>query len=142
MITIRFRVTLILATLALCSSIPFFVHAQTAETDQLRATIKAEIMADPRSQSMSQAQIYSMVNALTIQAQQQGLTSAQLTYRPEATGSGSTFSSCNDISCSLASAFGLDGSFPIIPLALFVMAVLFILIYSLMREMGHPHAQA
>ena len=117
-------------------------HAQTSSENQLRATILAQIEADPRSQTMTQAQIYSLVNALTLQAQEQNLTAAQLTYRPGSpTASGSTLTSCDDLSCSLGQAFGLDGSIPIIPIALFVLAALFILIYGIMREMGHPHAQ-
>jgi hypothetical protein len=119
-------------------------YAQTTAEDQLRATIKTEIMADPRSQTMTPAQINSLVDALTIQAQEQGLTSSQLTYRPgtqNPTGS-STLTPCSDISCSIGRAFGLDGSLPLIPIALFVVAALFILIYGIMREMGHPHTQA
>jgi hypothetical protein len=142
MLTIRLQISLIIAMLALCAAMPFLVHAQTAENNQLRATITAEIMADPRSKDMTQAQIYSLVNALTLQAQEQGLTNSQLTYRPGIqAGTGSTLSSCDGLSCSLAQAFGLDGSIPIIPIALFVLAALFILIYGIMREMGHPHAQ-
>jgi len=93
---------------------------------------------------MTQVQINSMVEALTTQAEKQGLTSAQLTYKPPTLGSetsGTTLTLCNDISCSLSHAFGLDGSIPIIPIALFVIATLFILIYSIMREMGHPHTK-
>ncbi|MDR3570905.1 MAG: hypothetical protein P4L81_01760 [Candidatus Pacebacteria bacterium] len=134
------------AIFAVLASIIMFAnsaHAQTASLDQLRATIKTEIMADPRSQTMSSAQINALVNALTTQAQKQGLTTAQLTYRPEVQSAPSTgVTQCSDLSCSLAQAFGLDGSLPIIPVALIVLAVLFIATYSVMREMGHPHAQA
>ena len=146
MFTARLRAVSVIATLAICGtllSFAFVVHAQTTSTNQLRATITAEIMADPRSKDLSQAQIYSLVNALSAQAQKQNLTTSQLTYRPGITpGSALAFGACNDISCSLSDAFGLDGSLPIIPIALFVMAVLFILIYGIMREMGHPHAKA
>jgi hypothetical protein len=131
---------------AVAFAFPIFAHAQSAAQNQLRATIYSQIMADPRSQTMSQAQIYSLVNALTLQAESQGLTAAAITYRPQVPGSGtptsgSTFGTCTDISCSLSYAFGLDGSIPIIPIALFVAAALFILIFGIMREMGHPHAQ-
>jgi hypothetical protein len=140
--TTHIRSALVVAVVMLCAAIPLLARAQTASTDQLRATIKAEIMADPRSKDLTQAQIYSMVNALTIQAQEQGLTASQITYRPGSpTTSGSTLTACDDFTCSLGNAFGLNGSIPIIPIALFVFAALFILIYGLMREMGHPHAQ-
>jgi hypothetical protein len=121
-------------------------HAQTTDQNQLRATILAQIMADPRSKTMTQAQIYSTVNALTEQAEAQGLTASQITYRPTAPGAPTAastfgFGNCTDVSCALGNAFGLNGSVPIIPIALFVLAALFILIFSIMRKMGHPHAQ-
>jgi hypothetical protein len=123
--------------------VPVAASAQTQSQDQLRATIKAEITADPRSQTMTQAQINALVDSLTTQAEKQGLTATQLTYKPGMPEtSGTTLTSCSDISCSLAYAFGLDGSIPIIPIALFVIAALFILIYGIMREMGHPHTKA
>ena len=135
--------------LAVAFSILFGVqltYAQTASEAQLRSTISAEVQADPRSQTMSQAQMNALVNSLTAQAEAQGITAAQLTYRPSIPGiqteAPTTLSLCSGFSCSLGSAFGLDGSIPIIPIALFVAAALFIVIFSLMREMGHPHAQA
>ncbi len=135
----RFILAVVFAVLC---CLPIWSHAQTATSDQLRATIKAEISADPRSQTMTQAQINGLVDSLTVQAQKQGLTSSQLTYRPTLNSQGgTTFSSCSDLSCALSTAFGLNGSIPLIPIALFVLAVLFIAIYSIMREMGHPHAQ-
>jgi hypothetical protein len=137
-------VVLFVASAILWSVSVFPAHAQTASINQLRATITAEVMADPRSKDMTQAQIYAVVNALTIQAENQGLTSSQLTYRPEAPAQPSTTTSlfsCTNISCAFATAFGLDGSVPIIPIALFVVAALFILIYGIMREMGHPHTK-
>jgi hypothetical protein len=131
---------------AMLSVFPILAYAQSTAENQLRATIYSQIMADPRAQAMSQAQIYSLVNALTLQAEAQGLTASAITYRPEVPGSeapasGATFGACSNISCSLSTAFGLDGSIPIIPIALFVVAGLFILIFGIMREMGHPHAQ-
>ncbi|HTR18623.1 MAG TPA: hypothetical protein VMH91_01420 [Candidatus Paceibacterota bacterium] len=131
---------------AIVSASAAFAYAQTTTDAQLRATIQAEVTADPRSQTMSQAQIQALVDSLTAQAQAQGLTASQLTYRaptqtPE-TSLPAPSSQCTTFSCSLARAFGLDGSVPIIPIALFVAAALFILLFSIMRELGHPHAQA
>ena len=125
--------------------LPLAIHAQTAAQNQLRATIAAEIASDPRAQTMTQSQIYALVNLLTLGAQKQGITTSQLTYRPQTqtlAESSPAFVPCTDISCSLGRAFGLDGSIPIIPIALFVAAALFILIYGIMREMGHPHTKA
>jgi hypothetical protein len=138
--------TLIALSLAAALALPVFAHAQAAPDSQLRSTIYAQIMADPRTKTMTQAQIYSMVNALTLQAEQQGLTASQINYRPQVPGSnagayGSTLTPCTDVSCSVSRAFGLDGSLPLIPIALFVLAALFILIFGIMREMGHPHTK-
>lgn len=140
----RISVRSITLLAALAGSVPYvqYAYAQTATEDQLRSTIASEITADPRSQTMTQAQVYSMVNALALQAQSNNVTAQQLTYRPAAPGSqATTFTPCNDITCSLSHAFGLDGSLPLIPIALLVAAGLMILFYSLMRELGHPHAQ-
>ena len=143
------RITIQDAVLALALAALFMfsgatlAHAQNATQDQLRATIYAQITADPRSKTMTQAQIYALVNALADQAQKQNVTTDQLTSKPgEAPTPASTLTPCSDVTCSVTRAFGLDGSFPIIPLALFILATLFILLYSLMRELGHPHAQA
>jgi hypothetical protein len=139
--------------LALLLAMPMLLHAQTSPTNAtssdaaLRATIENEIMADPRSQNMTSAQISAMVDALTQQAQKQGVTVEDLTYRPTIPGSTNANTTetnaalCENFSCSLSNAFGLDGSDPIIPLGLFIAAALFILIFSIMREAGHPHAQ-
>ncbi|HEV3245029.1 MAG TPA: hypothetical protein VG102_01590 [Candidatus Paceibacterota bacterium] len=135
---------IILSALAisLAFSVATLAYAQTSSQNQLRATIYAEITADPRSQSLTQAQIYALVNALSNKAQEQGVTSDQLTYRPQVPTEGaSTFMPCNGLSCSISQAFGLDGSFPIIPIALFALAALFILIYGVMREIRHPHVK-
>lgn len=120
---------------------PALANAQTVAQDQLRATIQQEIMADPRSKTMTQAQINGLVDQLTIQAEKQGITPTQLTYRPTAPTPSSTLTPCDNFSCSLSESFGLDDSFPLIPIALFVTAALFILIYGIMHEMGHPHAK-
>ena len=64
-ITMRTSVVLLATIIA---SVLFFgqtTHAQTEGVDELRATIKAGIMADPRSQGLSQEQVQAMVNALS-----------------------------------------------------------------------------
>ena len=139
------RIVLLAAALAILFGMQL-TYAQTTSEAQLHSVISAEIQADPRSQTMSQAQISALVDSLTAQAEAQGITAAQLTYRPSVfnpqTAAPTTFIECSSFSCALGNAFGLDGSIPIIPIVLFVAAALFILIFSIMREMGHPHAQA
>lgn len=120
--------------------LPVIANAQTNEQNQLRATIYSKITADPRSQTMTQAQIYAMVNALAAQAQKQGVTDNDLTQAFEAQPG--TAISCSTFMCKMSHAFGLDGSIPLIPLAFLALGALFIAIYAVMRDMGHPHAQA
>ena len=137
-----------LPLLAIATAIIFIgvrsANAQTTDSSStLRATIETEILSDPRAQTMSQAQVNSMVGALTAQAQQQGVTAQQLTYAPAlAVAEPSSITpSCSGFFCALGNAFGLNGSLPLIPIALFILAALFIFIFSIMREMGHPHAK-
>ena len=132
-------ILLITIALTLCSAV--IAHAQTADHNQLRSTIYAQVMSDPRSKDLSQAQVYALVNALAQQAQAQNVTSSQITYRPQAPEAQSTLTACNDVMCSFSRAFGLDGTFLLIPLTLLILAIMFIFLYSHMREMGHPHAQ-
>jgi len=69
----------IIIAVALCCafSMPFFVSAQTAP-DNLRATIRAQIMSDPRTTGLSEVQIDAMVNILARAAQQRGVTANDL----------------------------------------------------------------
>lgn len=65
---------------------PLFIHAQATPQSALDATIRAAIMQDPRSASLSAAQISAMVAALSAQAQTQGLTAQDIAYRPGTPG--------------------------------------------------------
>ncbi|MEK7509826.1 MAG: hypothetical protein AAB605_03880 [Patescibacteria group bacterium] len=51
--------------------LPLFALAQ--EEDTLRATIRADIMSDPRSSEMSPTEIDALVSALAMQAEEQGV---------------------------------------------------------------------
>ena len=142
-ITIRTSVVL---SAAIIASVLFFgqtTHAQTAGVDELRATIKAGIMADPRSQGLSQEQVQAMVNALSAEAIRQGITAQQLTERPVVPDATAVANEClgtPSYLCSINKALGFAGKDHTIPVALFIVAALFVLVFSLMREMGHPHA--
>ena len=75
----------LIASIAIAASLimPFFIHAQTALPSALDATIRAAIMQDPRSASLTLAQINAMVTALSTKAQTQGLTAQKIAYRPD-----------------------------------------------------------
>jgi len=68
---------------ALALMLPLFVaHAQAPDSD-LRATIQAQLMSDPRTSSLSEAQLDAMVSVLAQEAQKRGITAGDLTYRPQ-----------------------------------------------------------
>jgi hypothetical protein len=66
--------------------VPLFALAQS--DDVLRATIRADIMSDPRSAEMSPTEIDALVNALAEQAHEQGIAEtyvqAQNNFSPRA----------------------------------------------------------
>lgn len=51
---------------------PLWAGAQQQDDAALREAIRADIMADPRSSSMTEAEVEAMVNALAVEAQEQG----------------------------------------------------------------------
>jgi hypothetical protein len=65
---------------------PLLIHAQTTSQSALDATIRAAIMQDPRSASLTSTQIDAMVTALSAKAQTQGLTAQNIAYRPGTAG--------------------------------------------------------
>ena len=140
--SMRVSRTAVAISLALLLLVPLTLTAQTGE---LEATIRAAILSDPRTATMSEAEIDAMVAALAQEAATQGVTSQDIQWRPQEergfmseTGVGS----CNML-CKLTNAFGFDGSDVTIPIALGICAGLLIfLIGSLLhREYGrHPVA--
>ncbi len=136
----------VIAAVTALFSLASVAHAQNAASDSLRATIKSEIMADPRSRTLTEAQIYTLVDSLAVQAMKQGTTAQNIAWRPyipqqEQFVSGQTQSCGVDFLCTIDYAFGFLGGDYTIPVALLILCTLFIFIFSLMREHGHPHAQ-
>src|SRR3989344_3033765 len=78
--TMSFRFLLVICvTIAV---LPFVVNAQNVSAD-LRATIRAELLSDPRTSSLSGAQIDALVGLLANEAEKQGITSQDIQWRPE-----------------------------------------------------------
>jgi len=75
------NITLLAVVASVFMMFPLLSHAQTSDT-ALSATIRAELMSDPRTASLSQAQVDEMVTILTQQAQAQGMTASDITRRP------------------------------------------------------------
>lgn len=65
------------AALITLFAVPFFALAQTND-DALRAAIRADIMSDPRSSEMSPTELNALVNALAVQAEDQGVAAEYL----------------------------------------------------------------
>lgn len=112
-------ITLVIAAL------PLFVHAQNSQSE-LQATIRGAILSDPRTASLSQAQIDSIVSVLSQEAEKQGITVKDIQWRPQSAGqlaqggSGvAADSACSGgFLCTMSEAFGFVGADTTIPFTL------------------------
>jgi len=107
-------------------ALPQTTRAQ-ANADSLRATIKAALLSDPRTSGLSPAQIDAMVGILAQEAQRQGMTAGDITWRPSPTptfganagdSTGATACGSNSFLCRFNEAFGFAGNDPTIPFVL------------------------
>ena len=137
--------------LALLVSVPFFVSAQNASSD-LRATIRAELLSDPRTSSLSEAQIDALVGLLADEAEKQGITSQDIQWRPEsserfvATESAAPQEAAEcggGFLCTMSEAFGFVGADATIPFTLGAasMGLVWILAEMIHRR-RHPYVSA
>ncbi len=127
--------------------IPFLIHAQTTSPNTLAATIRAAIMKDPRSANLSPAQVDTIVNALSVKAQTQGLTAQNIAYRAGTVGisvpatvsnTPVTVDPCALSSwCTAGKAIGSGLVRNAIIAAFWILAFLLIIIVWHMRK--HPH---
>jgi hypothetical protein len=79
---------LAVAILVVCAFMPLVLHAQTATSSALSAAIRAELLSDPRSASLSEAQLSAMVDLLSQEAQKQGLTAQDIQWHPNPPATG------------------------------------------------------
>ena len=132
--TASFRLLQTLIVVGMFSVLPMFAHAQTTD---LNATIRAALYADPRTAAMSQEQIDAMVAALSQRAQQQGITPADITWRPIPPSGFAAVQTCNGFPlylCTINDAFGFEGPDYFIPIWLAAAALLFLLINALLNH--------
>ncbi len=134
----RFSIA-ILAFVLILSALPFLVHAQGE--DELHATIRAAIMSDPRSSSMSEAEVNALVDELAAGAEKEGVTANDISWRPQSPDS---FNAANygtspcGFFCKVNEAFGITGSAPLIAVTLgIVAAILLFVIGMLLHHRGH-----
>jgi len=145
------QVTFLALLCALSIAVPFLVAAQATADTELQATIRAMLLSDPRTSSMTSAQIDAMVVALSGQAQKEGITSEDIEWRPEASALSATDSETTPSSvcgsmpaflCAINVAFGFAGDALLIPLILGLTSGLLILILGIMLERHHLHVKA
>jgi len=137
--------------LALLVSVPFFVSAQNASSD-LRATIRAELLSDPRTSSLSEAQIDALVGLLADEAEKQGITSQDIQWRPEsserfvATESAAPQEAAEcggGFLCTMSEAFGFVGADTTIPFTLGAASMALVwLLAEMMHRRRHPYVSA
>ena len=125
-LTIRWTLLLVAVVIALLMVSPRGAHAQQS-TNDLRATIKSELLSDPRTLGLSQAEIDAMVNILAQEAQKNGMTVHDITWRPQIMQSAGmnaggdvamAFCAPSSILCKFNEAFGFVGPDTIIPFTL------------------------
>jgi hypothetical protein len=116
-------------------ALPLLVSAQSAG---LSEAIRAEIMKDPRSSGIPQTQIDAMVATLAQAAQQQGVSEADITWRPAEAAASVPVTSCGFL-CAINAIFGFGGNDYTIPIGLGVTSALLILFISMMLHRHHKH---
>lgn len=97
-----------------------YAQVNTSSNDDLSSAIKSAILADPRSDSLSSAQITAMVDSLTKQASAQGMKARDLMWRPllahsmaPATAVAEAENDCGNLPaplCTFNKSLGLNGS--------------------------------
>ncbi len=138
------------AVCAVVAVLPFLAHAQNTSAD-LRATIRAELLSDPRTSSLSDAQIDTLVSLLAGEAEKQGITSQDIQWRPQSgerfVASGSAAPQASDCAggflCTMSEAFGFVGTDTTIPFTLGAasMGLVWILAEMIHRR-RHPYVPA
>ena len=137
--------------LALFVSVPFFVSAQNASSD-LRATIRAELLSDPRTSGLSEAQIDALVGLLAEEAEKQGITSQDIQWRPESTerfvatesAAPQEAAECGGgFLCTMSEAFGFVGADTTIPFTLGAASMALVwLLAEMIHRRRHPYVSA
>jgi len=131
----------IIIVIALSLFAPLLARAQAPQSD-LRATIRAELLADPRTAGLSQAELNAMVELLVGEAQKKGVTAGDIIWRPAEENFSSPVQKASECGtswlCHASEAFGFAGSDPSIALWLGFAAMALITVVGLMLH-HHRH---
>lgn len=135
--------TLAAVALIIGCALPLAVLAQSVS---LEASIRAELLKDPRSAEMSAADLDALVAILAREAGAEGISSEDIEWRAEeatptmvVVGETAPASVCDGFPaffCTVHDAFGFDGSNFIIPLGLLITSGL---LWFLLYELRHHH---
>ncbi len=134
------------AFFALWIVFPHVAHAQQNASD-LRATIQAELLSDPRTAVLTQVQLGAIVDILTKEASKQGITAQDIQWRPQtpesfAVGNGveGTADTCKTWAflCVFNEAFGFTGPDATIPFILGAASMGLIWIFAEMLHRRRP----
>ena len=128
----------IVALFLIGAALPFIAYAQEGTSD-LRATIRAALLSDPRSASLSEAEMEAMVSALADEAERQGVTSSDIVWRPQSAESSGPWdpSACGNPSgflCAISTAFGFAGPDSIIAAGLGILAAVLLFVVGSLIE--------
>ncbi len=115
--------------------IPLIASAQSS----LAETIRKEILKDPRASTISSTQLDAMVASLAQAAEAEGVTEADISWRPAEVGAETVVPEECDFFCRVNSIFGFAGEDYTIPIGLGVTSALLILFISMMLHRHHVH---
>lgn len=144
--TLRMPLIAFFASLLLLLA-PLVSSAQTTAPAEVRATIMAQLLEDPRTADVPPDQLQQLVDALAAQAEVQGVDTADLTWQPRPTFAepaaepavpGGACDGGFSALCVLTEAFGFVGDNPTVPLYLLVTSGLLVLLIVRMKR--HHHA--
>lgn len=139
------RSTFVALILVLAMLLP--VAFAQAQESALHATIRAQVLQDPRAATLSEAELEALITALAEGAEEQGMTVEEIEQRPlQPDGPALTsiepeeiMQTCEGMPqfvCTVQSAFGFDGSNTIIPIGLLITSGL---LWFLLYELKHHH---
>ena len=115
-----------------------------AQESDLRATIRAQLLSDPRTANLSEADLSAMVELLAGEAQQQNITSSDITWQPQKTEEPAApesvaYDACGSIPaflCAFNVALGFAGNDPTVP---FLIGGAALALVWLLAEILHRH---
>lgn len=131
----------------LLAMLAFPIAASSQSEVDFRATIRQALLSDPRTAGMDEAEITAMVELLTAEAAEKGVTAEDVVWRPQSEATLAVADGSCSLSprflCSLNQAFGFDGSALLIPILLGATSMLLIVFfgYELERHYMRAHAR-